>query len=309
MTTPSVSIVLPTYNRSVTLSRAIDSILQQTYTDFELIIVDDGSTDATKSKVEEYSDARIRYVYQDNAGASVARNTGIQLARAPYIAFQDSDDEWLLNKLSEQMKVLKTHSSARVVIYTDMLRINANGSAWVLPAPDVVRGRLINSRTADYQTFGVGLQTSIIPRDALSLIGGFDPNLPRFIDLDLFSRLAFDNDFYHLPVPLVKYYETDGITSSFFGLAAARKYLLEKNTRYFSKNPKYWAMQLAFQGDALWKAGRRDEAFQCANDAVRKYPWAIRIIAKWICIRWLRPELTTCVTGCLPRRSRPLACR
>ena len=292
MAIPSVSIVLPTYNRAATLPRAVESVLSQSYSDFELIIVDDGSSDQTKEVISKYKDQRIRYVYQNNSGASAARNAGIQLARASYVAFQDSDDEWLADKLRAQMGILLARPQGQAVVYSDLLRVSANGSAWVLASPEVVRGRLIDPYTGDYQTFGIGLQTSIISRAELISIGGFDNRLPRFIDLDLFSRLAINNRCYRLPSPLVKYHETEGITSSFVKLAKARNYLLEKNALFFSKKRKYRAMQLMFQADALWKAGMREKALQCARTAVRTYPWSARIAAKGACIRWFSPQFT-----------------
>jgi glycosyltransferase involved in cell wall biosynthesis len=104
---PKISVIVPTYNRSELLPRAINSILNQTFKDFELIIVDDGSTDNTKKIIEKYSenDSRIKYIYQENSGGPPRpKNTGIKIAKGNYIAFLDSDDEWLPSKLEEQIK-------------------------------------------------------------------------------------------------------------------------------------------------------------------------------------------------------------
>src|SRR5262245_7829489 len=92
---PAVRIVLPTYNRAALLPRAIRSVLRQTYSDFELIVVDDGSEDATADAIQCFADPRLRYLrLPSNRGAGAARNAGIRMARAAFIAFQDSDDEW-----------------------------------------------------------------------------------------------------------------------------------------------------------------------------------------------------------------------
>ena len=96
---PYFSVILPTYNRAHLLSKAIDSVLTQSFTDWELVIVDDGSTDATKELVAAYSDERIRYIYQENQERSAARNNGINQARGAYICFLDSDDYFLEKKL------------------------------------------------------------------------------------------------------------------------------------------------------------------------------------------------------------------
>lgn len=94
------SVIMPAYNAETFIARAIDSVLSQTYPDFELIVVDDGSTDATKERVLSFSDERIRYVYQKNGGVSAARNQGILESRGEYICFLDSDDEWRPEHLS-----------------------------------------------------------------------------------------------------------------------------------------------------------------------------------------------------------------
>jgi hypothetical protein len=103
MTTTSVSIILPTYNRAHLVTEAIESVLNQTFTDFELIVVDDGSTDNTEQVVLSISDPRLRYIRQLNRGASAARNTGIEASVSKFVAFLDSDDLWLPEKLSLQM--------------------------------------------------------------------------------------------------------------------------------------------------------------------------------------------------------------
>ena len=99
---PLVSVVIPTYNRSAFVTKAIDSVLNQVFGDYELIVVDDGSTDDTKGQLDKYQ-GKIRYIYQDNHGVSAARNTGITASRGEWLAFLDSDDEWRPNYLAKQI--------------------------------------------------------------------------------------------------------------------------------------------------------------------------------------------------------------
>jgi glycosyltransferase involved in cell wall biosynthesis len=105
---PKVSVIIPTYNRAEYVTQAIDSVLAQTYEDCEIIVVDDGSTDKTREALEPYMD-RITYIYQENAGVSAARNTGIKAAKGDWVAFLDSDDEWLPEKLAVQMRAVERH--------------------------------------------------------------------------------------------------------------------------------------------------------------------------------------------------------
>src|SRR5271166_6410356 len=99
--TPAVSVVIPTYNRSALLPSAVESVLAQTFTDYELIVIDDGSTDDTCERLKPYM-GRIRYCYQDNRGASAAQNKGIEIARGTWVSILGSDDLWLPAKLERQ---------------------------------------------------------------------------------------------------------------------------------------------------------------------------------------------------------------
>ena len=104
---PKISVIIPTYNRRLSIEVAIKSVLSQSYKEFELIIIDDGSTDKTKELIEFIDDRRIQYFYQENQGSSVARNLGVEKSEGDFIAFLDSDDCWLEDKLEKQFSFLK----------------------------------------------------------------------------------------------------------------------------------------------------------------------------------------------------------
>ena len=110
-----VSVIIPTYNRSYCILNAINSVLNQSYVDLEVIVVDDGSLDNTKKLIENINSSRINYIYQDNNGVSAARNLGIKHSSGDYIAFLDSDDVWFENKISEQMMFISKNSQYRWV--------------------------------------------------------------------------------------------------------------------------------------------------------------------------------------------------
>jgi len=105
---PIVSVIIPVYNRSSTITRSVESALAQTFQALEVIVVDDGSSDATRDRVESIQDERLRLIrHESNRGAAAARNTGMQASQAKYIAWLDSDDEWLPEKLQTQLDVLQ----------------------------------------------------------------------------------------------------------------------------------------------------------------------------------------------------------
>lgn len=226
--TPTVSVILPTYNRARLLARSLSSVLNQTYSDLEILIVDDGSDDDTEAIVKGSGDARIRYVrLGTRSGASRARNVGIGHARGRYIAFQDSDDKWLPAKLERQMRAFELRPDAAVV-YSDMYRALADGRVLYHRSPAIVRGRLINPETRYWQAYMLGMQCAVVKRECLERVGLFDQTLPSFEDLDLFLRLAEREDFVHLHEPLVNYHENAGLSTDRRAELGARRRLVRK---------------------------------------------------------------------------------
>jgi glycosyltransferase involved in cell wall biosynthesis len=222
-----ISIILPTYNRAALLPRSIESVLGQTYGDFELIVVDDGSEDDSAAVVAGFGDERIRYLkFPKNCGLSKARNAGLSHARGACIAFQDSDDEWMAEKLERQRRQLETHPEAAAV-YADMLRVCADGRVLYFRSPTIAPGRLIDPQTRFWQSYMLALQPALIRRSCFEELR-FDERLPIFEDLDFYLRLAQHHPLLHMPEPLVKYYETEGITSDRQGELTGRRRLLRK---------------------------------------------------------------------------------
>ena len=202
-----VSVIIPTYNRSQYVCEAIDSVLAQTYQDFEIIVVDDGSTDDTKEQLEAYG-ARIRYIAQENAGPGVARNRGILEARGDYVAFLDSDDMWYPTKLEKQVAVLDNQPTVGFV-YCDCTRgpkadICAKGHfSEVRPASGNIFDQLIH---ANY-VFTPGV---LVRRDVLARSGTFDPTLQTAQDYDLWLRLAHCSTCVYLDERMFHVREHDG---------------------------------------------------------------------------------------------------
>lgn len=189
-TSPFVSVVIPTYNRAHLISRALQSVLCQTFSDYEIVVVDDGSTDHTLEVIKAFQDTRIEYVrLERNRGPSLARNVGIQAARGEWIAFLDSDDEWLPRKLELQVARLEgTNDSHATVVYCLCDQYDGSLKRTVpsidrLHEGDVFDHLLRNRRPPTASAF-------VVKRSCLLGIGGFDEGFPSSNDIDLWLRLA-----------------------------------------------------------------------------------------------------------------------
>jgi len=243
-TVPLVSIILPTYNRAQTIGRSVKSVLTQTYSDFELIIVDDGSTDSTSEVVKSFRDSRIHYMQTDrNGGAALARNLGLRASRGEFIAFQDSDDEWFPDKLKRQVDILSSAPPTVAFVYSDMIRVLLSGEETYFKSPTVRRGELLDTKGLEYQVHGIGLVTVMLRRACLDEVGYFDEGFPRFIDLDLFIRLAKAFAAQYIREPLAYYYEGEGIQTNNNAYIRARLLLLKKYRCHLLSFRKFRAHQ------------------------------------------------------------------
>ena len=187
-TEPAVSVVIPAYNAGWCIRRAVDSVLAQTFTDFELIVVNDGSTDGTAQILSSYGDA-LRVVSQPNGGMSCARNAGIHLARGRYIAFLDADDRWLAPKLERQVTLLDERSDLAFCAATATLE-DLDGKvlgAWACSTNGTAS---VAEVFAAHALIAGGASSVLARRELVQTLGGFDETLFGAEDTDLWIRLA-----------------------------------------------------------------------------------------------------------------------
>jgi glycosyltransferase involved in cell wall biosynthesis len=254
---PKVSVILPTHNRKATLPRAIESVLGQSYRDFELIVIDDGSTDGTRQVLESYApEGRIRIESSPHQGCAATRNMGLDLAVGDYIAFQDSDDEWLPGRLERTVAALDASGPELGVCFSAMHMHLQGGKIHPFPAPRVRKGGLIDEVTLDYQVYGIGIQTATVRRDCFEVAGRFDESLRRFIDLDMFIRLSQHYEFARIEDPLVNWYRGDGISSNTFARYEARRRMIDKYRALLGRRRRHLAHQYVLTGQDLMACDR-----------------------------------------------------
>ncbi len=183
-----VSVIIPSYNRAVFLREAIESLLSQTYPVFEIVVVDDGSTDETKEVCDRYPN--VKYIYQSNQGISVARNTGISVSKGEYLLFLDSDDRLLPKAVEIGVNCINAHPEVGFVFGSYIFQsINADGS---YRTEEIYENQ---PEVADYATIlaaehKIQCACVIFRRVAIESVGGFDPNLATMEDINLFLRVA-----------------------------------------------------------------------------------------------------------------------
>ncbi len=266
-----ISIIIPTYNRRDHITTALNSVLAQTYTDYEIIIVDDGSTDDTQQVLNSYQ-GKIRYFYQGNRGIPATRNKGIREAHGNYIAFLDSDDYWLPHKLERQIECFRENPdygmvASRCSSYTPdgtFREKNRPGkSGWILI--DLFKANFIRTSSA------------IIKKACFDKVGLFDESLLQVQEYDLWMRIAQHYPIGFINEPLTVYLDnpqgisTDGLIGRYFRLLALQKEYLQP-----SIPPLLYARRLAssyhYIGRHLLKRGEKIEGRKYLRHALTLDP-------------------------------------
>jgi len=199
---PTVSVVIPTYNRARTVGQAIRSVLDQTFQDWELIIVDDGSSDETRSVVAGFRDLRLSFHRLDrNRGQSAARNHGISVARGVYVAFLDSDDLWYPEKLARDVETFEAGGEAIGLVYCGKELYDA-GDHFLGRRQPTLAGEVYHELLGG--DFIGSCSRVALRRTILERVGGFDDSLPSYEDWDLWIRVARVSKVAALPYYLVR---------------------------------------------------------------------------------------------------------
>ena len=185
---PLVSVVIPVYNGERFLRESLESVFAQTFQDYEIVCVDDGSTDGSCALLKQYG-GRVKLIQQANAGQSAARNAGVQEATGAFVAFLDQDDRWSPSKLAQQVAVLNAEPDV-VLVHCNYDRMDGDGRVLVAGAALVERASALASPLG--RLIGEALvfpSAMMVRRDVFQRVGGFDPELRGFEDFDLIARL------------------------------------------------------------------------------------------------------------------------
>lgn len=270
---PLISVVIPVYNREKTILRALNSVLMQTYSNIEVIVVDDGSTDSTAQIVSSCADERVRLIcLSGNQGANRARNRGITEAKGEYIAFQDSDDEWLTDKLEKQLAYMfRTDTKAAYCPY-----ILYDGDKACIVPDNYMNQDICEKNVAEALKKGnvVGTPTLIIKRELFSKTGLFDEDMKKLQDYEFVIRLVKNERLGYMKEPLVKAYRMEqSITSDTHLILEAYAKILEKHSDFVDiKTVLHIYLKYA---ETLWNGRINWPEFDRIIESIRKSGQAI----------------------------------
>jgi glycosyltransferase involved in cell wall biosynthesis len=285
---PKVSVIIPTHNRAEYLRSAITSVLNQTYQDFEIIVVDDASKDNTQQVVASFDEPRIKYIrHETGKGDGGARNTGIINSTGDYIGFLDDDDQWLSEKLDFQVAVLENSPQHMGGVYTGHFDINgADGEIINVSYPNR-RGDL-----SQYALIESCIITScvLLRRECFSKVGLFDERIPYCNDRDMWIRIAKEFHFEYIRQPLVKYLiHKDKLSTNFKLVIKGREMILQKYSEDFNSHRKAYAERYLTLGELYCYDGNVKKGREAFLKSIKIYPFEIRSYCQY-CLSFLGPK-------------------
>ncbi len=283
MENPLVSVIIPTYNRAPVLKEAINSVLQQTYKNLEIIVIDDGSKDDTENIINDFNDKRIIYIRQDHKGAPSAKNEGIQNSKGKYIAFLDSDDIWLPQKIKSQLSVFKNSKFNPGVVYCGIEYINDMGENIRQEKLPAYRGNIFLYLLGARRNVVLGAgSTVLINKICFEKCGLFDENLSYRIDMDLLIRVSKKFTFDYVPEPLAKIrMHNERMSSDVDRIISGRERLLGKIYNDLKRHRRILAKY--YYQTAVLYFKKRDEAKgkEYIIKSIKSFPLVCAIRALW----------------------------
>jgi len=284
-----VSVILPCYNGVQWIGQAIESVLNQTFKDFELLVIDDGSTDNSKEIVSSYlCDERVRYIYQENRGFSGAINRGIRESKGDLIGFIGQDDLWLPNKLELQTKYLSKHGDVDL-IHSSYFAIDPQGQIMGIRNMEIPN---VSSKRELIETLFlwnfIGFETVLVKRKCFDEVGFFDERMVGFSDHDMWLRIAGKFNIVYTSLPLVKKREhTLQLSKTQAEKVLRDEFLLVRKARYqypFLEKvvPKKLASLYYSLGTVMLQKGNNEKAKKYFFKAFKYRPWKFKAFVAYI---------------------------
>lgn len=294
MSTPRVSVVIPAFNAKKWIAEAIDSVMAQSFEDYEIVVVDDGSTDGTEQALRDLvRSKRIRYFRQQNSGVSVARNRGVQESRGELIAFLDADDLFHPQKLRQQVALFDQYPDLGFV-HSHFEKFADAGGELGLRDMSQFQGRVYPQILQEWSAL-MALPTLMLPRQVLEAVGGFDESISWGEDIDLYFRITREYAIDLVPEPLCRVrVHAASASASKLGSAESFHRVLEKalqadpslsadfGRRAFANLYVNKAQNLLGEGGAPEMRAARDYARKALGYAPAYLSAWLALLASWI---------------------------
>jgi glycosyltransferase involved in cell wall biosynthesis len=286
---PKVSIIIPTYNCAEYITEAVESALNQTFRDFEVIVVDDGSTDNTKLVLDKFI-KKISYIYQENQGVAVARNNGIVRSTGDYISFLDSDNKWKLNLLAESVPVLETENAVGLV-HSGKIRITEDGK--------IIEGVRRNHNVKYLSGYiyhnlllrkaHINLSSAVMRKNCIDDVGLFDVNLSKIgcEDRDLFIRIARKYKVKYIDKPLYYgRYRSTSMSANYENMLRGRYYIVDKycppkRGLHFFRNRALSSIHLQKADSCVWKSDY-EQGLEQYYKAIGLFPFNLILYVRFV---------------------------
>ncbi|MEW6145839.1 MAG: glycosyltransferase [Thermodesulfobacteriota bacterium] len=271
-----MSVIIPTYNRAKLLNISINSVLSQTYRDFELIVIDDCSKDTTSAVLDGIADKRLRVIKNtSNKGIAAVRNIGVTLSRGRYIAFLDDDDEWLPDKLEKQIDVLDRGTTSLGCVYTGSLVVDSADDHVLQTSIPLYRNNVLKEML--FQNF-ITTSTIALKKACFDKVGLFDEGIPYGEDYDMWIRIAEEYEYDFVKEPLAKYrsHQT-AMTKNYVTVINGVERILSKHRKLFASDKRAYSNHMLLLGVTYCYLGRTKDGIKTFVRAIRAYQFDARL--------------------------------
>jgi glycosyltransferase involved in cell wall biosynthesis len=272
---PKVSVVIPTYNRAGFLRLAVQSVLNQSFGDFEILIVDDASEDDTPAVVAGFADARIRYIrHERNRRIAGTRNTGIVNSAGDYIAFLDDDDEWLPSKLAQQVAALDSSAGSVGAVYTAFAQVDVATQQIFRTIKPRKRGHILHELCI--RNWIGTASTVCLRRQCLDEVGLFDESVAFGEEYDMWIRIAHRFDFKYIDDVLVRYgLHSNRLSTNYDVMIAGLERQLQKHASFFAVDRTNYSRRYVWLGTLYCYRGDTRKGRRSFLEAIKVSPFKL----------------------------------
>jgi len=270
---PLITAIITTFNRAQFLEKAVKSILTQTFENFELLVLDNSSTDNTQEIVKGFNDKRIKYIKHKPIGISAARNLGVKKASGEFIAFLDDDDEWLPNKLQNQIDIFKKNKLDAALVYGGFVWINEKNKIIGKHLP-ALRGYILKELLSQKDYFTGSASNPMIRKSVFKNIGYYNKNVLTGEDWEFYLRLSqkFKIDFTNKFVVKIKQHSGSRLGDKLLEAAELELLVLKNYSEIFKNNPRLKSLYLQKIGGKFCRISQPQKGRIYLKKAIRVYP-------------------------------------